>query len=110
MERELEDNRALWSLFEAVSRLDNRDESARFLRDLCTLRELEAMAERWQVAQNLALRLPYRRIHELTGASTTTVTRVAHWLRHGEGGYRLLLQRMKERMLKPGKKPGKEKS
>ena len=110
MERELQDNQALWSLFEAVSRLENRDESARFLRDLCTLRELEAMAERWHVAQHVALRLPYRRIHQLTGASTTTITRVAHWLRHGEGGYRMLLQRITEQTLKAATKPGKEKS
>ena len=41
--------------------------------------------------------LPYLEIAQRTGASTTTVTRVAHWLRHGEGGYRLALDRAKER-------------
>ena len=40
--------------------------------------------------------LPYVEIAQRTGASTTTVTRVAHWLRHGEGGYRLALDRLKE--------------
>ena len=64
-----------------------------FFRDLCTLSELEAMAHRWQVARLLELGLPYLEIAERTGASTTTVTRVAHWLRHGEGGYRLALAR-----------------
>ena len=45
------------------------------------------------VAKLLEEGLPYLEIAERTGASTTTVTRVAHWLRHGEGGYRLALDR-----------------
>ena len=71
---------------------DGRRRNA-FFRDLCTLSELEAMAHRWQVARLLEQGLPYLEIAERTGASTTTVTRVAHWLRHGEGGYRLALDR-----------------
>jgi len=51
------------------------------------------MAHRWQVARLLEQGLPYLEIAERTGASTTTVTRVAHWLRHGEGGYRRALDR-----------------
>ena len=47
------------------------------------------MAHRWQVAQLLEEGLPYLEISRRTHASTTTVTRVAHWLRYGEGGYRL---------------------
>jgi TrpR-related protein YerC/YecD len=84
-------------LFAAVASLRNPDEAARFLRDLCTLSELEAMAHRWQVARLLEEGLPYLEISRRTHASTTTVTRVAHWLRHGEDGYRLLLDRMKRR-------------
>jgi len=93
MERELESDRSLWSLFEAIVQLDERQECARFFRDLCTLTELKAMAERWEVAQLVALDIPYRRISELTGASTATITRVAHWVKHGEGGYREALAR-----------------
>jgi len=81
------------ALFDAVKDLRTRSEVEHFLRDLCTLSELEAMAHRWQVARLLAEGLPYLEISERTGASTTTVTRVAHWLRHGEGGYRLALDR-----------------
>jgi TrpR-related protein YerC/YecD len=80
-------------LFDAVTTLQTRSEVEHFLRDLCTLSELEAMAHRWQVARLLEQGLPYLEISERTGASTTTVTRVAHWLRHGEGGYRLALDR-----------------
>ena len=84
-------------LFDAVSRLKTPNEAARFLRDLCTLSELEAMAHRWQVARLLDEGLPYLEISRRAHASTTTVTRVAHWLRHGEGGYRLLLDRLRRR-------------
>ena len=75
------------------SSLETPAEAERFFRDLCTLSELEAMAHRWQVARLLEQGLPYLEIAQRTGASTTTVTRVAHWLRHGEGGYRLALDR-----------------
>ncbi len=81
------------ALFVAVLRLQTVDEAARFFRDLCTLRELQELANRWQVAQLLDEGLHYAEIAERTGASTATITRIASWLRHGEGGYRLLLDR-----------------
>ena len=80
-------------LFATIAALETPAETGRFLRDLCTLSELEAMAHRWQVVQLLEQGLPYLEIAQRTGASTTTVTRVAHWLRHGEGGYQLALDR-----------------
>jgi TrpR-related protein YerC/YecD len=80
-------------LFKAILALESRTDVERFFRDLCTLSELEAMAHRWQVAQLVDRGLPYLEISDRTGASTTTVTRVAHWLKHGEGGYRLALDR-----------------
>jgi TrpR-related protein YerC/YecD len=84
-------------LFAAILSLRTEDEAARFFRDLCTLSELEAMAHRWQVAQLVDQGLPYLAVAKETGASTATVTRVAHWLRHGEGGYRLALARLPRR-------------
>jgi len=93
MEQILKENRELWDLFEMISLIRDRDEAARFFRDLCTPRELEAMAERLEVAGLLREGLSYRRISEVTGASTTTVTRIAHWCKHGEGGYQTMLQR-----------------
>lgn len=95
MERNLRKNESVRKLFEAIASLRDVDECARFLRDLCTVYELEAMAERWQVAQRVAEGIPYRKISEETGASTTTVTRIAHWVKYGEGGYRMMLDRMK---------------
>src|SRR5438128_2310147 len=80
-------------LSRAFTRLRTVDEVERFLRDLCSLSELEAMAHRWQMAKLLDEGLPYLDVAHRTHASTTTVTRVAQWLRRGEGGYRLALDR-----------------
>jgi TrpR-related protein YerC/YecD len=81
-------------LCDAILALETRPELERFLRDLCTIPELEAMGHRWAVAKLVDRGLPYLEVAERTGASTATVTRVAHWLRHGEGGYRLALDRL----------------
>ena len=75
------------------------DEEARaLLRDLCTPAEVRTLAERWQVAKLLdAGAMTYREIHDATGVSTTTIVRVARFLKDEQnGGYRLLLDRMKE--------------
>jgi TrpR-related protein YerC/YecD len=85
--------RELKELSGAILALESREEVERFLRDLCTIAELEAMAHRWAVARLVDQGLPYLEVAQRTHASTTTVTRVAHWLRHGEGGYRLALDR-----------------
>jgi TrpR-related protein YerC/YecD len=80
-------------LFEAILSLRTLEEAQRFFRDLCTVQELETLTHRWQAAQLLDQGLPYLEISARTGASTTTVTRVAQWLKRGEGGYRLVLDR-----------------
>jgi TrpR-related protein YerC/YecD len=80
-------------LFETVLRLGDVEEAERFFRDLCTISELEAMAHRWHAARLIDAGLPYHEVARRSGASTATVTRVAHWLRYGEGGYRALLDR-----------------
>ncbi|HEY4346128.1 MAG TPA: YerC/YecD family TrpR-related protein [Gaiellaceae bacterium] len=83
-------------LADAILALESREEIEGFLRDLCTIAELEAMAHRWAVARLVDRGLPYLEVAQRTHASTTTVTRVAHWLRHGEGGYRLALDRQSQ--------------
>jgi TrpR-related protein YerC/YecD len=84
-------------LLRTMMSLKTLDEAQRFFRDLCTISELDAMAHRWEVAKLLDRGLPYHEVAKEAHASTTTVTRVAHWLRHGEGGYRLALDRTKRR-------------
>ncbi len=64
---------------------------ANLLRDVATLSELQALSERFEVARLLAQGLSYRDIAAKTGASTTTVTRVAQFLENGTGGYRAVL-------------------
>jgi TrpR-related protein YerC/YecD len=80
-------------LFAAIASLRTKDEAERYLRDLCTIAELDAMAHRWQVARLLNEGLPYLEVARRAHASTTTVTRVAQWLHRGEGGYALALRR-----------------
>jgi TrpR-related protein YerC/YecD len=84
-------------LFATIASLRTPEEVHRFLRDLCTRSELDAMAHRWQVARLLDEGLPYLETAKRAQASTTTVTRVAQWLRNGEGGYALALRRRRRR-------------
>ncbi|MFL5769354.1 MAG: YerC/YecD family TrpR-related protein [Chloroflexota bacterium] len=82
------------ALLDAIVRLESRNEAARFLRDLCTLNELRDMAQRWAVVRLLDDGMHYAQISRETGASTATITRIASWLNHGEGGYREALDRL----------------
>jgi TrpR-related protein YerC/YecD len=96
-ERDVEPVPGLDDLADAVLALRDRDEARRFLRDLCTLPELEALTHRWQTVQLLEEGVPYLEIAERVPTSTATVTRVAQWLKHGTGGYRLALDRLRKR-------------
>ena len=75
-------------------------EMAAFLRDIATLSEMQALSERLEVARLIAQGMSYRKIAEATGASTTTVTRVAHFLENGEGGYRAVLHAHRHHRIK----------
>ncbi len=75
------------ALFEAVNQLQGLPECRNFFKDLCTPAELQALVDRWQVVGLLQQDLPYRRIHDLTGVSVTTIGRVARFLSDGFGGY-----------------------
>ena len=82
------------SLLNAILKLESSVEAERFFRDLCTLKELHDMAQRWAVARLLDAGLHYAEISRTTGASTATITRIAQWLNHGEGGYRAMLDKL----------------
>ena len=84
----------LGGLADAMLTLRSREEMLRFLRDLCTAPELEAFAHRWEIVNLLEQKVPYLEISHRVGTSTTTVTRVAQWLRNGTGGYRVALDRL----------------
>ncbi|MGL6279973.1 MAG: YerC/YecD family TrpR-related protein [Gaiella sp.] len=96
LSRPVETVAGLEALARALLSLRDADEVTRFLRDLCTLPELEALAHRWQIVQLLEQGVPYVEIAERVPTSTATVTRVAQWLRHGTGGYGVALGRRGE--------------
>lgn len=83
-------------LDEALLLLETTDEVHFFLKDLCTPQEITALKERWRVCQYLKVgTLSYRDIHRLTGASLTTIGRVARFLKDEPyQGYRLILNRI----------------
>ncbi len=87
---------ALLDLMRAISLLNNEEEALNFFTDLCTPAELESMADRWQVIPLLRQGIPYRSIHDQTGVSVTTITRVARCLSFGTGGYNLIADRMEK--------------
>ncbi len=80
-------------LYGAILALETKGEAQKFLRDLLTETEIRELAERWKAARLLDRGVPYTRIIQETGISSTTVARVARWLRRGTGGYRLVLTR-----------------
>ena len=86
--------RAEAGLYRAVLTLRTEKECRKFFSDLCTPAELEALIDRWAVVAHLEEGLPYRKIHDLTGVSVTTIGRVARFLTAGNGGYRTALKRL----------------
>lgn len=82
-------------LFEGILALKNKDECARFFRDLCTMEEMADMSDRWQMVKMIIKGDSYREIARKLKVSTTTVARVAHWLNYGQGGYKLIVKRLK---------------
>lgn len=87
------------ALFEAIMELKTPEECAAFFTDLCTPAEIEALKERWLIARLLdAGRISYRDISARTGASTTTIGRVARFLQQEKNkGYRRILDRLKSK-------------
>lgn len=86
--------RAEKALFDAVITLQSAKECRLFFKDLCTPAELQALVDRWQVVEYLQQELPYRKIHDLTGVSVTTIGRVARCLSDGSGGYQTAIDRI----------------
>jgi|GEM_PF-1875127 len=81
----------LAQLLGAFVSLGSEATAAAFMQDLCTPRELEDLSQRLEVARMLDAGISYARIQATTGASATTVARVARCLKYGSGGYRSIL-------------------
>ena len=80
-------------LFDAVLTLKNTEECYKFFEDVCTIKELLAMAQRYEVALLLEKKMTYLDIANKTGASTATISRVNRSLNYGEDGYEMVFER-----------------
>ena len=83
-------------LFEAIAALKTPEECRLFFQDICTIKELQAMAQRLQVAARLDEGQNYNAVCEQTGASTATISRVNRALVYCAEGYKVALERMKQ--------------
>ena len=84
-------------LYEAILSLNSVEECKQFLEDLCSISELMAMEQRYQVASCLHKGMIYNDILAETGASSATISRVNRSLQYGRGGYAIVFDRMKEK-------------
>ncbi len=91
------------SLYEAILSLKSMDECKKFFQDLCTVSELRAMIQRFEVALLLSEGMIYNDILERTGASSATISRVNRSLHYGANGYQDVLPRVKEKLKADGK-------
>ncbi len=90
------------ALYEAILTLENLDECKKFFSDLCTVAELRAMEQRFEVAMLLSDGMIYNDILDRTGASSATISRVNRSLQYGADGYQAVLPRIKEKRLQNG--------
>ena len=88
-------NREEKKLFEAILTIENVEECRQFFHDLCTPSELQEFSSRWLVARLLNTDKSYREIANETGVSTTTIGRVARFIKYGNNGYKTILERTK---------------
>ena len=83
-------------LYQAILSLNTVEECQQFFEDLCSISELMAMEQRYQVAAYLHKGMIYNDILAETGASSATISRVNRSLQYGKGGYELVLARMED--------------
>jgi TrpR-related protein YerC/YecD len=87
---------AIDQLFAAILQLQNMEECHKFFEDICTIKEVQDMAQRLDAAILLDEGAGYQQISEQVGISTATISRVSRCLNYGAGGYRMVIDRMKE--------------
>lgn len=81
-------------LFEAILSLENMEECYRFFEDICTIKEIQAIAQRLEVAKQLKENKTYNEIEVATGASTATISRINRSLNYGADGYKLIFRKL----------------
>ncbi len=88
------ESKSVEQLFEAILTLKSLEESYVFFDDLCTVNEIQSMAQRLEVARMLRMGSTYSQIEDETGASTATISRVKRCLNYGNDGYQMTLERL----------------
>ena len=83
-------------LFKAILTLENIEECYMLFEDLCTVSEIKAMEQRFQVAKMLDAGMVYSDIAADTGASSATISRVGRALNYGSDGYKIAIERTKK--------------
>ena len=83
-------------LFKAILSLKTLEECYAFFEDICTINEVQSLAQRLEVAKMLEAKKTYTEISEETGASTATISRVNRALQYGADGYEIVLERLKQ--------------
>ena len=81
-------------LLQAILAIETEKEAKQFLRDLLTENEITEFAKRLQIAGLLLKKVSYSKIEETTGFSSTTIARVSQWLNKGEGGYKIIINKL----------------
>lgn len=84
-------------LIDVFLSLKNEDELKAFFRDIMSERDLRELDMRWEVAKKLDAGVPFLQIQEETGQSPVTITKINRWLTEGCGGYKMMIERMKEK-------------
>lgn len=84
-------------LFEAILSLENKEDCYRFFEDICTINEIKALAQRWQVAVLLSEGKTYTEVKEITDASPATISRINKCLLYGADGYTSVIERLKNK-------------
>ena len=79
------------NLYEAVLKLKSSEDCRKFFEDVCTIKEVQDLSQRLEVAKLLSSGKNYQEVVKLTGASTATISRVSRCLNYGAGGYALVL-------------------
>ncbi len=82
--------------FEAVLKLKSKEDCRKFFEDVCTIKELQDVSQRLEVAKLLEQKKNYQEISKITGASTATISRVNKCLQYGKNGYKLVLDGKKD--------------
>ncbi|MGE4320538.1 MAG: YerC/YecD family TrpR-related protein [Acholeplasmataceae bacterium] len=88
-------NKEIDTLFEAILSLESIDDCYRFFEDVCTIKEIQDMSQRFEVAEMLFNKEPYQIITSKTKASTATISRVSKSLSYGADGYKLIFDKQK---------------